>query len=59
MLNIATPEERQRAADRFVLLSVMERRGPVYSGSVPTHVKAKRRAANKVARASRRVNRGR
>jgi len=31
----------------------------VYAGTVPAHVKAKRRAANKVARASRRVNRGR
>lgn len=30
----------------------------VYQGTVPAHVKARRRAANKVARASRRANRG-
>lgn len=30
---------------------------PVYQGTVPAHVKARRRAANKVARASRRKNR--
>lgn len=30
----------------------------VYQGTVPAHVKARRRAANKVARASRRRNRG-
>ena len=29
----------------------------VYQGTVPAHVKARRRAANKVARRSRRVNR--
>lgn len=29
----------------------------VYQGTVPAHVKARRRAANKVARASRRANR--
>lgn len=31
----------------------------VYQGTVPAHIKARRRAANKVARASRRQNRGR
>lgn len=31
----------------------------MYAGTVPSHVVAKRRAANKVARASRRVNRQR
>lgn len=31
----------------------------VYQGTVPNHVKSRRRAASKVARASRRVNRGR
>lgn len=30
----------------------------VYAGTVPAHVKAARRAANKVARVSRRRNRG-
>ena len=30
----------------------------VYEGTVPAHVKARRRAANKVARRSRRINRG-
>lgn len=30
----------------------------VYAGTVPDHVIARRRAANKVARASRRTNRG-
>ncbi len=30
----------------------------VYQGTVPHHVKMRRRAANKVARASRRLNRG-
>lgn len=32
---------------------------PIYEGTVPAHVKARRRAKNKVARRSRRVNRGR
>lgn len=31
----------------------------IYGGTVPGHVKAQRRAANKVARQSRRINRGR
>lgn len=31
---------------------------PMYEGTVPAHVKARRRAKNKVARKSRRVNRG-
>lgn len=30
----------------------------IYAGTVPDHVKARRRAANKRARASRRINRG-
>lgn len=35
-----------------------KRLGEVYQGTVPAHVKAKRRAANKAARRSRRMNRG-
>jgi len=31
---------------------------PIYRGTVPAHVKAKRRAKNKAARVSRRSNRG-
>jgi hypothetical protein len=57
MLKVATPEERQRAAERLAFLHFMERRGHVYSGTVPAYVKAKRRAKNRVARASRRANR--
>jgi hypothetical protein len=35
-----------------------KRAGEVYQGTVPGHVKAKRRAENKAARVSRRINRG-
>jgi hypothetical protein len=34
-------------------------RHEIYQGTVPAHVKARRRAANRVARRSRAVNRGR
>lgn len=34
-----------------------KRPGEMYAGTVPAHVKAKRRARDKVARMSRRVNR--
>lgn len=37
---------------------VLQGRYRLYEGSVPAKVKAKRRAANRVARVSRRVNRG-
>jgi hypothetical protein len=41
------------------ILFAMNRLGkPMYEGTVPAHVKARRRAANKVARRSRRINRG-
>lgn len=41
-----------------VLLALPRMGKHVYSGTVPGHVKAKRRAANRVARTSRRLNRG-
>ena len=40
-----------------LVLAAMQRKH-VYAGTVPEHVKARRRAANKRARASRRINRG-
>lgn len=41
----------------LAILMALQRK-PIYLGTVPHHVKMRRRAANKVARASRRVNRG-
>lgn len=50
-----TPE--QSTAFRF--LHALNRKGAqIYEGTVPSHVIARRRARNKVARASRRLNRG-
>lgn len=47
------------SSQMLFLLNLMVRRGyDMYQGTVPAKVKAKRRAANKVARVSRRVNRG-
>lgn len=43
----------------LVTLAALNRSGQhIYGGTVPAHVVARRRAANKVARASRRANRG-
>jgi hypothetical protein len=41
------------------LLGALQHGKHVYAGTVPAHVKARRRAANKVARVSRRTNRRR
>lgn len=47
-------------ADRqFKALLTLQRASSIYAGTVPAAVVARRRAANKVARRSRRVNRGR
>lgn len=44
--------------DQLVILLALERKNKhVYAGTVPAHVKARRRAKNKVARKSRRINR--
>lgn len=51
----ATTDSRNREA----FITGMQRRGaPVYAGTVSPQVIAKRRARNKMARMSRRVNRG-
>jgi hypothetical protein len=41
-----------------ILIGLNNGRKHVYAGTVPAAVKARRRAANKVARRSRRANRG-
>lgn len=41
---------------RIILHSLQSKH--IYAGTVPAHVKARRRAKNKVARVSRRKNRG-
>ena len=41
-----------------ILMALQNGRKHVYGGTVPAAVVAKRRAANKVARRSRRINRG-
>jgi len=46
-------------ADQTKALVLLGAKGNVYAGTVPAHEKARRRAANKVARRSRRINRGR
>lgn len=51
-----TPTPAQDLNARF-LLALDRLAGQVYQGTVPAKVKAKRRAANRVARRSRRVNR--
>lgn len=43
----------------WILFAMNRTDKPMYLGTVPSHVKARRRAANKMARRSRRVNRGR
>jgi hypothetical protein len=43
---------------RTILVALNQTGRHIYGGTVPAHVKASRRAANKVARQSRRVNRG-
>lgn len=44
--------------DELIILLALQRTGKmIYAGTVPAHVKAKRRAKNRVARASRRINR--
>lgn len=43
---------------QFAILMGMNKLGhPIYSGTVPDHVKARRRAKNKVAKRSRKINR--
>ncbi len=42
---------------RFLLWALNRLNKPMYQGTVPRHVKARRRARNKVARISRRRNR--
>ena len=51
---------RETVADDVAYLVALERKtgGRIYAGTVPHHVKTSRRAANRVARASRRANRG-
>lgn len=42
-----------------LILAGLQRASHVYAGTVPAHVTARRRAKNRVARASRRTNRAR
>lgn len=57
-------EDPERTIDQSRLFTTQRQmlfalqRKPIYTGTVPTHVVAKRRARNKVARLSRRINRG-
>jgi hypothetical protein len=59
LLGIATDEEIERTGRGLQWLTALERRGHVYAGTVPGHVKARRRAKDRVAKASRKTNRGR
>lgn len=43
---------------QLMILSALQRNAHVYSGTVPTGVKARRRAAHLVAKRSRKTNRG-
>ena len=52
-----TPHQKMMAAATVVLTRVLGDR--VYGGTVPQRVKAQRRAAGKVAKRSRKINRGR
>jgi len=42
----------------WIIMALNRLDKPMYAGTVPAHVKARRRAKNRVARRSRRVNRG-
>lgn len=58
-VNTLSPEDieiAERPSTRM-LLALADTGKHLYQGTVPGHVKAKRRARNKVARASRRANR--
>lgn len=50
-----TRESTDYAKSILLALNLLDK--PMYEGTVPAHVKAQRRAKNKVARKSRRVNR--
>jgi hypothetical protein len=52
-----TATERDYTQGLWMLVAFRELGYRMYEGTVPEHVKARRRAANKVARKSRRVNR--
>jgi hypothetical protein len=54
-----TEIDPRKAAEGFAFLVILERKtgGRVYAGTVPHHVTARRRAANRVARVSRRAGR--
>lgn len=41
-----------------ILMGLQRKGAHIYEGTVPSHVKARRRAKNKVARQSRKANRG-
>lgn len=41
----------------LILWSLNKQHKPMYEGTVPTHVKARRRAKNRVAKQSRKANR--
>lgn len=52
-----TADERDYTQGLWMLVAFRKLGYRMYEGTVPGHVKARRRAANKVARKSRRVNR--
>lgn len=54
----AEPTEEQKKRTFFWSILVDRKQKHSYQGTVPAHVKAKRRARGKVAKASRKVNRG-
>lgn len=51
------PAERKRDFANFVLMAMNLTGYRMYEGTVPDHVKARRRAKNRAARKSRRINR--
>lgn len=57
-VEIASEDEARRTVLGLRFLGALERRGHVYAGTVPHDVKVKRRARGKVAKASRKQNRG-
>jgi len=52
------PSKSSKLMLGILTLQVLQGKRKIYEGTVPAKVKAKRRAANKVARQSRRNNRG-
>ena len=58
IIDEAWPDEPKAPTSYALMILGALQKKPMYAGTVPTHVKAHRRAAGRVAKQSRKVNRG-